>query len=445
MKDFATENIPQFMVAAPASNCGKTTLTLGLLSALKAKGLSVQPFKCGPDYLDTQLHTKASGQQSINLDLFFSSENHVKELYSQYAHNKQATVVESVMGLFDGANRGNGSSANISKLLNIPVILVVDARAMAYSVAPLLYGYKNFDPTVNIAGVIFNFVNTDSHYQYLQAACKDVGIRSFGYVPKNETVKIPGRHLGLVTSPDLQWNDIFTNLSNHIAKHLDLDEIIEATSKPVPVHPTQKNTNSNKQLKIAISKDEAFSFTYYENLKALEALGEITFFSPLHDKELPKVDFVYLSGGYPELYLEKLSANKTMLQSIKNYCDQGGRVLAECGGMMYLGKAIEDREGNAYNMANFFDYTTSMAQPKLSLGYRKFFIKEQEFRGHEFHYSNIIEHSAITTCGDFKNATDLPTGTKLFRKNNVWASYMHFYWGEKNETDNYPIIGEILS
>ncbi|PKQ60344.1 cobyrinic acid a,c-diamide synthase [Labilibaculum filiforme] len=424
----------QFLIAAPSSGSGKTTITQGLLRYLKNSGLNVQPFKCGPDYLDTKHHAWAAGNVSINLDTFMSSKTHVKDIYNKYSDRAAISVVEGVMGLFDGAKKMEGSSAQIAELLDIPIILVVNAKATAYSVAPLLFGFKNFYPGIKIAGVIFNFVGSESHYQFLKDACEDVGVSPLGYVPKNEKLHLPSRHLGLQVSDVSQYDSIIEEIAKHIAKTVDIDKLIEITT--IPFKESQiKSVNTKGKLKISVARDEAFNFTYHENLAALENLGVVTFFSPLKDKQLPPTDLLYFAGGYPELYLEELSSNKSMKNSVKEFCSNGGRTLAECGGMMYLCDSIIDSDSNEFPMVGFLHQKTSMENMKLRLGYRKVHIDEAIFYGHEFHYSHIKNPLKNLAIGEIYSARDKKMDTYLFRKNNTIASYIHFYWGEKNIMD----------
>jgi cobyrinic acid a,c-diamide synthase len=416
----------RFLIAAPSSNSGKTTLTLGLLRLLHNRGLQVQPFKCGPDYIDTKHHSLAAAKQSINLDTFMMSPQHVQFLFAKY--KADISIVEGVMRLFDGADRMKGSSAEIAILLNLPVILVIDAKATAYSVAPLIYGFKHFNPAVNIAGVIFNFVNTFSHYQFLKEACEDVGVEALGYIPADDSIKIPSRHLGLHISESYHYD----NIAEHISKTVDIDRLLEITAAE-PLN-TLIETPKTGTLKISVAKDEAFNFTYYENIEVLKQIGEVTFFSPIHDTLLPReTDLLYLAGGYPELYLQQLSANEEMKKAILDYCNNNGRVIAECGGMMYLGKEIIDKEGNSFQMINFLDITTSMEEAKLTLGYR---IVNQQLKGHEFHYSTCKEHSPISHIGEVQNAKGIKVNTPIYQQKNVTASYIHFYWGEQDNQSN---------
>ncbi|MFK7049740.1 cobyrinate a,c-diamide synthase [Flavobacterium davisii] len=431
---------PQFLIAAPSSNSGKTTITLGLLRLLKNKGYNVQAFKCGPDYIDTKHHTKASGQPSINLDTYMMNEHHVKTLYHKYSQEADISIIEGVMGLFDGANRMQGSSAEIAILLDIPVILVVNAKSMAYSIAPLLFGLKNFNPNIKIAGVIFNFVNTESHYSFLKDACNDVGIDALGYLPSNPEINIPSRHLGLFISPENDYELIIENAAKHLAQFIDISRILSigetSQSNYEKTIYTDENTNKSnpflKNYKIAVAHDDAFNFTYFENIKALKKMGEIIYFSPLKDVEMPEADVLYLAGGYPELYLDQLATNTAMRESIFDFCSNGGKVIAECGGMMYLGDQIIDSKGVGYSMVGFLPIQTSMEKAQLSLGYREVQLNNQTIKGHEFHYSKVIQKGNIATIGNVFNAKGIAVPTPIYMLKNVVASYIHFYWGDSD-------------
>ena len=421
-----------FLISAPSSNSGKTTLTLALLRALKNKGLSVQPFKCGPDYIDPIHHSTAAGTQSINLDNFMSSESHVREIYKKYGAAADVSVTEGVMGLFDGADKMHGSSAEIAHLLDIPVILVVNAKSMAYSAAPLLFGFKNFDRRVNVAGVIFNFVSTPSHYHFLKDACIDAGVEPLGYFPQNNALSIPSRHLGLHISAETDYEQIIANLADALPKTVNLTRLLEITQCTVSAASEQppKTLPPIANLKISVARDEAFSFIYQQNIEMLARFGEIRWFSPLHDDRLPETDFLYLPGGYPELFAGKLSRNASMRASIKNYCDNGGRALAECGGMMYLAKALTDQSGDTFPMAGVLDCVTTMQPAKMTLGYRIADWNDIKIKGHEFHYSHFQKNEVPFEAVKVTNAQGIETDTKFYRTANTIASYMHLYWAD---------------
>ncbi len=219
-------SIKSFLIGAATSNSGKTTFTMGLLRALRNRGLKVQPFKCGPDYIDTMFHHIASGNESINLDSFLSSEKHVRDVFTEYAHGSDIAVVEGVMGLFDGYDKWKGSSAEITITLNIPVILVVNAKSMAYSVAPLIYGFSNFNRNIKIAGVVFNNVASENHFSFLKSACKDAGCECLGYMARTPELNIPGRHLGLTISERENMERIISIAAKEIEAHLDIDKLL---------------------------------------------------------------------------------------------------------------------------------------------------------------------------------------------------------------------------
>ena len=429
-----------FLLAAPSSGSGKTTITLALLRMFARRGLAVQPFKCGPDYLDTRLHTMAAsfgGREGvgINLDTFMASKEHVQGLFSRYSLDADVAVIEGVMGLFDGAEKSQGSSAEIAVLLGIPVIMVINAQSMAYSAAPMLYGFRTFDPALNLAGVIFNQVNTLTHYSYLEAAARDAGVEPLGYVPRSEAVAISERHLGLDTSAAYDREGVIAAMAEHVGKTVNVDRLLEIAQVERSCTPVLSQSMAKGHKVIAVARDEAFNFVYRENIDVLGEYGRLVFFSPLHDERLPEADMLYLAGGYPELYAEQLSANSVMREQIASYCSNGGCTYAECGGMMYLGKTITLKDGSSFPMCGVLDLDTTMQESRLTLGYRKVILdgSAQELRGHEFHYSRISRQGALQNIAEVKNARGEQVATPLFRKGNTTASYIHLYWGEMRQ------------
>lgn len=423
--------IPQFIIAAPTSNSGKTTITLGLLRALENRGITTQPFKVGPDYIDPKFHKVACGRDGLNLDLFMMSEEDIHSTYANYSKDKGAVCVEGVMGLFDGARKSQGSTAELSKVLKLSIILVVDAKSVAYSVAPLLYGFKNFDKELNIAGVIFNRVNTKSHYQFLLEACEDVGIPALGHVPFIPDCEIPSRHLGLSIQEMQGYDSVIEKVANTMEETVDIDSLLDCCLLDETKSEEILTISTSKKITIAVAEDEGFNFSYVQNIECLKRQGNVVFFSPLKDEKLPNVDLVYLPGGYPEFYTKQLSDNKSMLQSIKNFAEAGGKIIAECGGMMYLGKSIIDKEGNEFEMANVFDFSTSMQAMKLNLGYRTIQFDDFELKGHEFHYSTIIKNKKSKSIATVFNARESEVNTIVFQHKNVLASYIHYYFGQE--------------
>lgn len=424
----------QLLIGAASSGSGKTTFTLGLLRALRDRGLQVQPFKCGPDYLDTKHHQAAAGRESINLDTFMASASHVERLYKYYGADADVCMTEGVMGLFDGYEAMKGSSGEIAELLEIPVVLIINARSTAYSVAPILYGFKHFRPTIRIAGVIFNFVGSESHYLYLQQACRDAGIESLGYLPKRSDIEIPSRHLGLDIDSEFCFDDFANRIAGQICKTVNIDRLLEICRNDGTERHMLLENGADPYItdfRISVAYDEAFNFIYPENIRALKAIGKVSFFSPLHDMQLPDSDFVYLPGGYPEFHLAELATNENMRQSVRQYCENGGQMLAECGGMMYLGEYIADSDGTHYPMAGYLLQGATMENMRLKLGYRKVILNNREYRGHEFHYSRIVPDSKpLSSVAKVYNAKNAETDTPIYRYGNVTASYIHFYWGE---------------
>ena len=411
------------MIAAPASGSGKTTISVGLMKALSIKGFKVQPFKCGPDYIDTKFHQIACGTPSYNLDSFFASELHLKDLFKAKSQDTDICIVEAMMGLFDGYSRAKGSAGEIASILNLPVILVVDAKSTAYSLAPLLKGFKDFSPEVNIIGVIFNKVGSPKHKAMLEDVCQDVGLIPFGFIPKLTEAENKSRYLGL----DFSEMDM-GNAAENIAEHIDIERLLEETSR-------QDNCLDSKEIesrylacniKILVARNsESFSFIYQEHLDNWQ---NITFFDPEKDEEIPEdTDLLYLPGGYPEKHLKELSA-KTM-QSIRKYAEAGGRILAECGGMMYLCQSILGDEGE-YPMCGVLPYsiTARKEDRKLCLGYRSFTYNGLKFKGHEFHYTKFAGPQPESLAEVF-DARGNRTDTPVIRVGNTVASYTHLYWG----------------
>ena len=413
-----------FMIAAPTSGSGKTTIARGLMALLTQKGYKVQPFKCGPDYIDTKFHTAVCGRPSINLDTFMATPEHVRELFAHYGEDADVCVVEGMMGLFDGYDRDRGSSAEIARVLDIPVVLVVDAKSAAYSMAPLLQGFINFRKDVHIAGVIYNKVGSERHFKMLQEVCNDVGIECFGYLPKDAALEQGSRYLGLDFSsePDTQA------LTNLLEAHVHWNALLKLI---VPTGGTVNSLRGNcefpqGELSVLIAQNaESFTFIYQE---AVGRLGNVRFFDPENDvPDFSGIDLLYLPGGYPEKHLEALVANEACRRAIKNYAERGGRIQAECGGMMYLCEQIVTDDGE-YPMCGVLPYsiTARKADRKLSLGYRHFVLDGKEYRGHEFHYTQFMGETPQSVVQVY-NAKNEPVTTPVFRYKNVLASYTHLY------------------
>ncbi len=413
-----------FVIAAPNSGSGKTTVARGLMALFTRKGYKVQPFKCGPDYIDTKFHAAVCGRPSINLDTFMATPEHVWELYDHYGKDADVCVVEGMMGLFDGYDRDRGSSAEVARVLDLPVVLVVDAKSAAYSMAALLSGFINFRKDVSISGVIFNRVGSSRHFAMLQQVCHDLGVECYGYLPKKVELEQGSRYLGLDFSEKTESNLLIELLEQHV-KWQKLLKLVatNAASDPVCAVPDQ---DRNHFRKILIARnDESFSFIYQENI---DRLGDVSFFDPETDAPcFDDVELLYLPGGYPEKHLDALVAAEATRRAIKEYAERGGRIIAECGGMMYLCDKIVTDEGE-FPMCGVLPYsiTARKQDRKLSLGYRRFTLDGQEYRGHEFHYTQFLGEIPRSVVQVY-NAKGEPVPTPVIRYKNVLASYTHLY------------------
>ncbi|MBI9074584.1 MAG: cobyrinate a,c-diamide synthase [Desulfatibacillum sp.] len=428
------------VVAGAHSGCGKTTVTLGLMAALRRRGLRVAPFKVGPDFIDPGHHTRAAGRQSRNLDGWMLPQKVNREIFQRHASQADIAVVEGVMGLFDGYDGRTeaGSTAQMAKWLGLPVLLVVDARSMARSAAALVQGFENFDPALEFAGVLFNKVGSPTHLKYLEEALEGtVFMPCLGGLIRNEKVAIPERHLGLVTSEDHGLNlKTRANLSDLVEKSIDLDALLESLPEIGAIQPAARPPVT-PTVRIAVARDQVFCFYYPENLEMLEACGgEIVQFSPLTDASLPEnTDGIYLGGGYPELHASTLAGNTALKNQILQKCRDGMPIYGECGGLMYLCKTLEDLEGKEHAMAGCFDFTCRMAARLRALGYREITFSRQTIlgeaglcaRGHEFHYSQLDTHERETVY----EARDRSGGVRTvqgFQVNNCLGSYLHLHF-----------------
>lgn len=424
--------IPQMLIAATNSGCGKTTFTLGLLRLLQRRGFALSSFKCGPDYIDPKFHTLASGKASTNLDLFMMSPEHIKEIYATYSREAEVVVVEGVMGLFDGSRGMQGSSAELAQLLGLPIVLLVNAASSAYSVGALLYGYKHWQPNVHIVGCVFNRVASENHYTFLKEAAEAAGVQSLGYIPRSESLEVPSRHLGLSLEELGHLNEFPDRVADLLERYVDVERLLSLVQSPRPLASLVDVQKSGSK-RIAVARDDAFNFIYPENIKTLQRLGEVVYFSPLEDTALPPADLVYLPGGYPEFYLQKLSHNSLMREAIATYAEAGGYLLAECGGMMYLCNAIVDEEGVSYPMCGVLDNVATMQAKRLTLGYRDVKLSNGiSIRGHEFHYSRLQKEGQEPNIAQQYTASGRSVGTLFMRKKNVLAGYTHLYWAEQD-------------
>ena len=427
-----------FLIAGTKSGIGKTTVSMGLMSCFS----DVSPFKIGPDYIDGKFHEYVTENKSYNLDFFLMGEDGVRESFLK--HHKNFSIAEGVMGLYDGIDNSldNGSSAHISRILNLPVILIVDGTGRSTSIAAEIMGYQNFDKRVNIIGVIINKISSEKTYEILKEAVeKYCKIKCFGYIPKIENISLSSRHLGLVEAYEVQdLKEKIEVLKKEFQKTIDIKAIYETAE--INLSYKLKNIFSDfkdryKNIKIGIAKDNAFSFYYNDNIEFLENLGaEIKYFSPLKDEKIPDdVDMLYFGGGYPENYAAELENNISMINSIRDFYNKNGVIYGECGGFIYLSKKLIILDGKEYNFVNL---TENIIEMKNRLDIGRFGYINIRYRenlcgkGHEFHYSRIKEEGKEKK--EFK--IEKPNGRKWecgYSSKNLLCGYPHIHFFKSSD------------
>ena len=436
---------PQFLIGGATSGSGKTVFALGLLRALRKRGIKVQPYKCGPGFMDTQLHAISAGVDSVNLDSWFAGRTHLQYVYNKYGEKADVCMIEGNSALFDGYKRMQGSSAEMAQVVSVPVILVVNARSAAYSVAPMLYGYKLFRPQVKIVGVVFTHVSSLTHFSYLKDACNDAGLNCLGYIPFDESLKLPQRHTALTQSVRSEIEEVSEKAAMYVEQNIDLDRILKMCTRIFPckytlpytsdVEETGINYAMHKSLKIAVARDSAFNLLYKENIDRLSAIGHVTYFSPLYSNNLPEADIIYIPGGFPEMFARQLHRRKTLMKQLKDYADKGGKIIAEGGGMVLLSRSLTVREGgSAYEMSGVLPFGCTMIDSHLHTGYRIIEMSDKSLRGHEFRFLSIdTENSQLPSdirIVPVMNTRGAEADSCIYRYRNVIAGFTHWYWGE---------------
>lgn len=445
-----------FLIAGTHSGVGKTTVTLALLEALTRRGMKVQPFKVGPDYLDPTFHRGVTGRPSRNLDGWMMGRSEVLKSVTRASSDADLSVIEGVMGLFDGL-RGRseeGSSAQIAKWLSIPVIVVIDAGGLARTAAAIVRGCQALDPELKIGGVIFNRIGSKNHLDILKEAVESAcAVPVFGGLPKEEGIALPERHLGLVHAAESLTPAIRGRLAETAETYLNLDAIVKmeypvvvGAQHAVPLQGRiQDSPLQPVRCRIGVALDAAFHFYYQDNLDLLEGGGaELVFFSPLNEMEIPAdLDGLYFGGGYPEVYAERLSKNESMIGSIRKFAAGGGPIYAECGGLMYLAHSIETVEGRSFSMVGLLPGRIRMGKKLKALGYREVEAQEEcllleegeKARGHEFHYSEWMEDAPRDSVCGFRKPYHLFRGGEHserreegFCHDHLLASYVHLHF-----------------
>lgn len=417
------------LIAGTNSGCGKTTVTMAVLSALRRRGVKVGAFKCGPDYIDPMFHRQTLGIPAYNLDPFFLEGEGLTQTLSRYA--PELSVIEGVMGFFDGIGTdGDCSTYDVAVRTETPVILVISAKGMYTSAGAMLKGFQTFREKNPIKGVIFNGVN-GMLYAGLKEIAVKAGVKPLGYFPKDEAAEIGSRHLGLITADEItDLKQRIDHLGEVAEKSLDIDGILQLAAEVAPLPPAKTYERAERVVRIAVAKDEAFCFLYQENLDLLEALGcEIVPFSPLKDEKLPEhISGLYIPGGYPELHTKALSANKVMLQSIKKAVDAGLPTIAECGGFMYLHESIDGVPmvgvipGNCFKTSRLqrFGYATLMGKKETMLC-----GAGDAIRVHEFHYYDS-EHNGDDF--EIEKASNKSHYFACHGSDSFYAGYPHLYF-----------------
>lgn len=430
------------VIAGPASGVGKTTIALGLMAAFRRRGLVVQPFKCGPDFIDAGHHTRVCDRPSRNLDGWMLSGETNRALFAHHAGTADIAIVEGVMGLFDGArNSGEGSTAAMAKHLCLAVLFVVDASKMAASAAALVRGFETFDPAVRIAGVVFNHVGSAGHYGLLREALEQAGCApAVGYLPKEASLCIPERHLGLYTAhEDVLSKPALDHLSSLMEQFVNLDRVLELAALEDEYQTAAGPSRAvGDAARIAVARDRAFCFYYEDNLDALHAAGaEIVEFSPLADRTLPEgTDAIYIGGGYPELYAAELSANHSMRASIGQFVESGRPAYAECGGLMYLGRHLRLRDSSNLPMVGVLPFGTTLTDRLVRFGYTEVSFTSDcllgragaTARGHSFHYSTIDGAPDVDCVYRLRSTLSGAESAEGYVVGNVLASYIHLHF-----------------
>jgi cobyrinic acid a,c-diamide synthase len=447
------------VIAGDRSGVGKTTVTLALLSALCRRGKQVQSFKVGPDYIDPMFHQYVTGRACRNLDPVLTSEAYVKACFDRHAQTADCALVEGVMGLFDGVSGTDNwaSTAHVARLLDAPVLLVLDCSHVSQSIAAVVSGYRSFDPRLKLAGVVLNRVGSDRHLQLLEGALQPLQIPILGVLRRQDAIHLPDRHLGLVPTGELanlgriidrlarlgetcfEWEQLLPFIDREMSAGTGLDSPF-IHQQPTPKRRPDRVPTEN--MRVAIARDLAFNFYYTDNLDALVDLGvELVPWSPLSDTALPEnIHGLYFGGGFPEMFAQQLAANHSVLRSVKHAIQSGIPTYAECGGLMYLSEALLDFEGRSFNMVGILP-TAAVMGKRLTLGYRQATVLRDTpllatgmtVWGHEFHRSHLTNPPSIPlfqTRGYYQPDRVQTEGWHLPQ---LHASYLHLHWGAHPE------------
>lgn len=435
-------NTPRVMFAATRSGSGKTTVTCGVLAALKKQNIKVQAYKCGPDYIDPMFHRTVLGIDTGNLDTFFADADAIGRILARDMKDAELIVMEGVMGYYDGVGGTTtmASSYELSKVTKTPVVLIVDAKGASVTLAAIIRGIMEYKKDSRIVGVILNRVSPMFYSRIKHVIETECGIPVLGYLPEDASFVVPSRHLGLLQPDEMQkQRDWVETVAEAARKTIDIDGILEIAAQAEMLQ-IQKATGETEKSKfpagyrIGVARDAAFSFYYRENLRMLEDMGAtLVYFSPLTDAHVSEVDALIFGGGYPELYAKQLCENSSMRESILQALESGMPCHAECGGFLYLGKSLADAKGNVYEMVGFLDGAGFRTERLQRFGYVELAPQEADafavntvLRGHEFHYWDS------TDCGDaclaWKPLSKQKTYPCMVKKKGTFAGFPHLYY-----------------
>jgi cobyrinic acid a,c-diamide synthase len=435
-----------FLIAGTASGVGKTTVTLAITAALRRRGLTVQPFKAGPDFLDTGHHSRIAGRTARNLDTWMLSAEANRDVIRYASRGADVLLVEGMMGLFDGKGGASesGSSAEIAKLLKLPVVLVLDAGKAARSIAAMVFGFELFDPELPLAGVILNRVAGDRHFRMLEASIKSAcKTPVLGWLPGEPAIAIPERHLGLQTAEEGETGEGLDRLIDTLAdlanRHIDIPHVMDLEcGLDMNIQALPESFEARDEIRIGVAHDQAFSFYYEDNLDLLKQCGAtLVPFSPMHDECLPPdLDALYLAGGYPELHAVQISENVAMLSAVREFVESGRPVYAECGGMIFLSQQLATLEGTTYPMAGVFPFEIEMTGRLVDFGYVNVELTSDcllgkagtVLRGHSFHYSRISNEFHVATHYHLQYSLSGREEREGYCLGNTLASYVHLHF-----------------
>lgn len=428
-----------FIISGPASGVGKTTVTAGIMATLRKRGLRVQPFKCGPDFIDPGHHTKLCGRPSHNLDTWMLSSGQNRQIFECACRDADVAVIEGMMGLFDGVDGKTdaGSTAEIAKLLNVPVILVVDAWSAARSVAATLLGFQQFDPQVQIAGVVFNRVANHHHARLLLDALQDPALPA-GWLRADSAIVLPERHLGLRTAEEQTWSgESIATLCSLIEQNVPLDQILEVCDVHISEERDQIDAIQGNKVRIGVARDHAFCFYYEAGLDELRRQGaDLIPFSPLASSRLPEdLDALYFGGGYPELYAEELSRNRSFISQVRQFAADGNPIYGECGGLIYLSRLLQTSNGSLWPMTDLLPLSIQMTNRPVHFGYADLTFMEDGFaekgtsiHGHSFHYSDIADFGNAEIRASATYSLSGETHREGFMAGSVFGTYIHIHF-----------------